>query len=96
MTLTKMKKLDAKTRMLVNDALHDICKRRHRSIPLSDITALLATNGLKIEECIICGTNSNAQLDVFTLDGQEVNSWLVLAWYKGETDHQWEINAYLS
>lgn len=89
-------KITSKVRNLVNDALHDMCKRRHRSIPLSDISTLLANNGLKIEECLLCGTNSNAQIDVFTTDGQEVNSWLCLSWLKGDIDQHWEVNAYLS
>jgi hypothetical protein len=82
--------------MRLNDALNDMCKRRHRSIPLSDITALLARHGLKIEECILTGRSGTAQIDVNTTDGQEVNSWLVLSWFKGEHDGQWEVNAYLS
>ena len=91
-----MVKLNSKTRHLVNDALHDMCKVRHRSIPLSDITKLLAEHGMKIEECILTGRTGNAQIDVLTLDGAEVNSWLVLAWHKGDVDNQWEVNAYLS
>lgn len=91
-----MVKLNARTRMLVNDALYDMCKRRHRSIPLSDISTLLATHGMKIEDCILTGRIGNAQIDVLTTDGQEVNSWLVLSWLKGDIDHQWEVNAYLS
>lgn len=91
-----MVKLPADVRMRVNDALHNMCKRRHRSIPLSDITSLLATHGLKVEECILTGRIGNAKIDVLTIGGQDVNSWLVLSWVKGDIDHQWEVNAYLS
>lgn len=91
-----MFKLTSKVRSNVNRDLANLCRVRHYGIPLSDITTLLAGYGLKIEECLICGTNSNANLDVLTLEGQEVNSWLCLSWLKGDHDGKWEVNAYLS
>jgi hypothetical protein len=91
-----MVKINAKTRKLINDALYEMCKRRQRSIPLADINTLLSQHGMQTEDYILCGTNSNANIDVFTADGQEVNTMLALSWLKGDHDQQWEVNAYLS
>jgi hypothetical protein len=91
-----MVKLNAKVRRAINERLADMCRNRLPSIPLSDMLSLLAEHGLKFEECILCGRNSRANLDVTTEAGEEVNSWLCLSWLKGDHDGLIEVVAYMS
>lgn len=90
-----MQKLLAPIRRKLNNALYDICKGMQDNIPLGAINNLLATEGMKLEECIITGREGKAGIDILTTDGKEVNSVVALSWHKFDTG-KWEINAYVS
>jgi hypothetical protein len=89
-------KLDAKTRGKLNDKIHDATVGMKDVIPLDDFNNILAPVGLKIEECILCGRTGNANLNLFTLQGEECkNSVLALSWFRYDTG-RYDVTAYLS
>lgn len=88
-------KLKAQQRRLLNNKIAESVKGMKQSIPLSDWQTILATEGIHIEEFILCGREGRENIELYH-DGESVdNSWLCITWYKHDTG-SYDITAYLS
>ena len=69
----------------------------HIGIPLREISLVLNSAGLKLEEAILCGREGRATFDLFHVHTgfSVLNTMLCLSWYKMESGH-YEITLYLS
>lgn len=86
--------LKAATRKKLNNRIADAVKGMKDAIPMADLSSILATEGITMEECLLCGREGKANIDLY--HGQEtVNGWLCLTWYKHDTG-RYDLTAYLS
>lgn len=89
-------KLKAPLRLSINSKFYDICRTYHNSIPIKQISELLGQHNIKFaEDFLLTGRDSGDKFDL-TMNGEPLESWLVLTWYKFDTTGRWEVNAYLS
>ncbi len=87
-------KLQAKTRRSLNNRIADVVKGMLEAIPLATLSTILATEGIKMEEFILCGRTGSANIELYHGD-ESVDSWLCLTWYKHDTG-RYDCTAYLS
>jgi len=79
----------------LNNKIADTVKGLKESIPLKDWMNILATEGIKIEECLLCGREGRANIELYHGEESVDNSWLCITWYKHDTGSL-DITAYLS
>lgn len=89
-------KLLTPLRRIINNGLYDISRKQHDSIPIREISELLAKHNMRINEdfFILTGEKGDTKFDMDMNEEMIANSWLVLSWQKLTT--KWEVNAYLS
>lgn len=89
-------RLKASVRSRINGDLADLCRSRHRYVPLGDAQRILDKHGLCFEDVMLCGREGRANLDL-SGDGETVdNAMLVITWYKGDFDGCYESTMYVS
>lgn len=95
-------RLKTSIRQKINKALHPITTVYQDAIPLDDIFACLAREGLIVVdeagqpwEGFLIGADSHATFDL-RMNGEEVNNAaLIMSWYR-MLSGRWEVNCYVS